>query len=204
LTLQRNAKFEYFQKKMKNIAIFASGSGTNAENLIRFFRTSKTGQVRVVLSNRTDAGVIERAQSFDIEWLVFTRDQFYHSQEVLQHLIERRIDFIVLAGFLWLVPEYLLKHYKNKIVNIHPALLPRYGGKGMYGRHVHQAVIDSGDSESGITIHHVNREYDAGDIIFQARCPVDPGETPESLAKKVHELEYRYFPEVVDGLLKEL
>jgi phosphoribosylglycinamide formyltransferase-1 len=189
---------------MKNIAIFASGSGTNAENLIRFFRTSPVGQVRIVLSNRTDAGVIERAQSFDIESFVFNREQFYNSQEVLKHLIECRIDFIVLAGFLWLVPENLLKHFRNKIVNIHPALLPRYGGKGMYGRHVHQAVIDAGDSESGITIHHVNQEYDAGDIIFQARCPLDPGETPESLAQKVHELEYKYFPEVVEGLLKKL
>ncbi len=189
---------------MKNIAIFASGSGTNAENLIRFFRTSPVGQVRNVLSNRAGAGVLERAQTFGIESFVFNREQFYHSEEVLQYLIEHRIDFIVLAGFLWLVPENLLKHYKNKIVNIHPALLPKYGGKGMYGRHVHQAVLDAGDSESGITIHHVNREYDAGDIIFQARCPVDPGETPESLAEKVHKLEYKYFPEVVESLLKKL
>lgn len=187
---------------MKNIAIFASGSGTNAENLIRFFRTSPLGQVRIVLSNKAGAGVLERAQTFGIESFVFSREQFYHTEEVLEYLIERSIDFIVLAGFLWLVPENLLKHYENKIVNIHPALLPRYGGKGMYGRYVHQAVIDAGDSESGITIHQVNREYDAGDIIFQARCPVDPGETPESLAEKVHELEYKYFPEVVESLLK--
>jgi len=189
---------------MKNIAIFASGSGTNAENLIRFFRTSQFGRVRIVLSNRPDAGVIERAQSLEVESLVFTREQFYNSREVLDLLLERDIDYIVLAGFLWLVPDYLLKPYENKIVNIHPALLPKYGGKGMYGKRVHRAVIDAGENESGITIHHVNQDYDDGDIIFQASCVVEPGESPESLAKKIHELEYSYFPTVVENLLKKL
>jgi phosphoribosylglycinamide formyltransferase-1 len=189
---------------MKNIAIFASGSGTNAENLIRFFRTSKFGRVRIVLSNRRDAGVLGRAQSLEVESFVFSREQFYNSREVLDLLFERDIDYIVLAGFLWLVPEYLLKPFENKIVNIHPALLPRYGGKGMYGSRVHKAVIDAGDTESGITIHHVNQDYDDGDIIYQARCAIGSGETPDSLARKIHELEYTHFPRVVESLLKEL
>jgi len=189
---------------MKNIAIFASGSGTNAENLIRFFRTSPFGEVRVVLSNRSDAGVIDRAQSLDVESLVFTREQFYNTNEVLDLLVEREIDYIILAGFLWLVPEYLLLPFENKIVNIHPALLPKYGGKGMYGSRVHKAVIEAGEEESGITIHYVNQAYDEGDIIFQARCKIDLDESPDSLASKIHELEYEFFPTEVENLLKKL
>jgi len=189
---------------MNNIAIFASGSGTNAENLILFFRTSQFGRVRVVLTNRSDAGVIDRAQSLKVESLVFTREQFYSSNEVLDLLIERDIDYIVLAGFLWLVPENMLLPFENKMVNLHPALLPKYGGKGMYGSRVHRAVIENGESESGITIHYVNPEYDEGDIIFQARCNIEPGESPDSLAEKIHELEYEFFPTVVENLLKEL
>jgi len=189
---------------MNNIAIFASGSGTNAENLIRFFRTSQFGRVQVVLTNRSDAGVIDRAQALEVESLVFTREQFYSSNEVLDLLIERDIDYIVLAGFLWLVPENLLIPFENKIVNIHPALLPKYGGKGMYGSRVHRAVIEAGESESGIAIHYVNPEYDEGDIIFQARCDIEPGESPDSLAEKIHELEYKFFPTVVENLLKKL
>jgi len=189
---------------MKNIAIFASGSGTNAENLIQFFRTSPFGDVRVVLTNRSNAGVISRAQSLEVETLVFTRDQFYRSQKVLDLLVERDIDYIVLAGFLWLVPLYLLLPFENKIVNIHPALLPKYGGKGMYGSRVHEAVIEAGESESGISIHYVNPEYDEGDIIFQARCGIDSEESPDSLAAKIHELEYEFFPMVIENLLKEL
>jgi phosphoribosylglycinamide formyltransferase-1 len=189
---------------MNNIAIFASGSGTNAENLIRFFRTSQFGRVQVVLTNRSDAGVIDRAQALEVESLVFTREQFYSSNEVLDLLIERNIDYIVLAGFLWLVPEKLLLSFENKIVNIHPALLPKYGGKGMYGSRVQRAVIEAGESESGISIHYVNPEYDEGDIIFQARCDIEPGESPDSLAEKIHELEYKFFPTVVENLLKKL
>ena len=189
---------------MKNIAIFASGSGTNAENLIRFFRTSPFGKIRTVLSNRADAGVIDRAQSLEVESLVFTREQFYNTHEVLDLLIERDINYIVLAGFLWLVPEYMLLPFENKIVNIHPALLPKYGGKGMYGSRVHRAVIEAGESESGISIHYLNPKYDEGDIIFQASCDIEPGETPDSLAKKIHELEYEFFPTVVENLLKNL
>ena len=189
---------------MKNIAIFASGSGTNAENLIRFFRTNQSGLVKLVLANRSDAYVINRAQSLDIEAIVFNREQFYQSGEVLTILQNRGIDFIVLAGFLWLVPDSLLEMFEGRVVNIHPALLPKYGGKGMYGKRIHEAVIANGDRESGITIHHVNQKYDEGDIIFQATCVVDKVDTPESLAKKVHALEYKHFPRVVAGLLQQL
>ncbi len=189
---------------MNNIAIFASGSGTNAENLIRFFRMSPFGRVKLVLTNRPDAGVIERSQYNDIEVFVFNREQLYDSGEVLTLLRRREIGYIVLAGFLWLVPDPILKAYENKIVNIHPALLPKYGGKGMYGKYVHQAVIDAGDKVSGITIHRVNQRYDEGDILFQATCPVEPDDTPETLADKIHQLEYEHFPRVVEQLLKQL
>ena len=189
---------------MKNIAIFASGSGTNTENLIHFFRTSKNGRISLVLTNRQDARVIERAQALEVETIVFNREQFYHSEDVLSLLVERDIDFVVLAGFLWLVPDYLLLPFENKIINIHPALLPKYGGKGMFGHHVHEAVIENRESESGITIHRVNREYDEGSIVFQARCEVKSDDTPETLASRIHRLEYEHFPVVVDKLLKEL
>jgi phosphoribosylglycinamide formyltransferase-1 len=189
---------------MKYIAIFASGSGTNAENLIRHFRTNPAARVRLVLTNRPGAGVIERAGNLDVETVVFNREQFYDTREITGLLAEKGIDFIVLAGFLWLVPASLLEAYRGRVVNIHPALLPRYGGKGMYGRHVHEAVIANGDRESGITIHHVNPAYDEGDIIFQARCPVREGDSPDSLAERIHALEYEHFPRVVEGLLDQL
>jgi len=154
------------------------------------------------LSNRPDAYVIERARSFDVETIVFNREQLYQTGEVLASLKQRKIDFIVLAGFLWLIPAPLLEAYEGKIVNIHPALLPRYGGKGMYGKRVHEAVIASGDRESGISIHHVNPRYDEGNIIFQARCPVKPGDTPDTLAERIHKLEYEHYPRVVESLLQ--
>ncbi len=187
---------------MKRIAVFASGSGTNAENLIRYFRTSPLGRVTLVLTNKPDAYVISRAQSHHIETFVFRREQLYETGEVLAVLNQKKIDFIVLAGFLWLIPAPVLDAYKHRIVNIHPALLPRHGGKGMYGRRVHEAVIDSGDEESGITIHYLNARYDEGDIIFQATCPVEPDDTPETLAEKIHSLEYEHYPEVVERLLE--
>jgi phosphoribosylglycinamide formyltransferase-1 len=193
-----------FKKIMKNIAIFASGSGTNAENLTRFFRTSPFGQVSLVLTNRPDAGVIQRAQSNDTECFVFDRRQFYDTNEVVNLLVERGIDFVILAGFLWLVPDNLLELYDNKIVNIHPALLPKYGGKGMYGHFVHESVIANAEKESGITVHYVNSRYDEGDVILQARCKVEINDTPDSLASKIHTLEYEHFPKAVEALLKEL
>ena len=189
---------------MNNIAIFASGSGTNAENIMHFFRTNPFGQVKLVLTNRADALVVSRAQSNDIEVVVFDKRQLSESDEVLTILKEREISFIVLAGFLWLVPPSILEAYENKIVNIHPALLPKYGGKGMYGKFVHEAVIRAGDRVSGITIHRVNQHYDEGDILFQATCPVDPEDTPQRLAEKIHQLEYEHFPKVIEQLLQEL
>ncbi len=193
-----------FKEIMRNIAIFASGSGTNAENLVHFFRTSPFGQVSLVLTNRPDAGVIQRAQTLDTECVVFNRRQFYDTNEVVDLLVERGIEFIILAGFLWLVPDKLLELYDNKIVNIHPALLPKYGGRGMYGHFVHEAVIANAEKESGITIHYVNSKYDEGDVILQARCKVDIDDTPDSLASKIHTLEYEHFPKAVEALLKKL
>ena len=189
---------------MKNIAIFASGSGTNAENLVHFFRTSPFGQVSLVLTNRPDAGVIQRAQSNDIECIVFNRRQFYNTNEVVDLLVERGIEFVILAGFLWLVPDNLLKLYDNKVVNIHPALLPKYGGKGMYGMHVHRAVVANKEAETGITIHYVNERYDEGTIIFQKKVALKGNDTPEDVAAKIHVLEQENFPKVIEKVLKKI
>jgi len=189
---------------MNNLAIFASGSGTNAENIIRFFRTDPETKVKIVLSNRPEAFVLNRASNLGIETVTFTRDEFRNTNKIINILIDREIDLIILAGFLWLIPEYLVSAFPDRIVNIHPALLPKFGGKGMYGSRVHEAVIAQGESESGITIHYVNEKYDEGNIIFQARCTVEKDETPESLAKKVHKLEYEHFPRVILDLSKTL
>lgn len=189
---------------MRNIAIFASGSGTNAENIIRYFSNTNTAKVCLVLSNRKESYVLKRAAEHNIRTIFFERDDFYVTGKVLSYLRSAKTDFIALAGFLWLVPENILKEFEGRIINIHPALLPAYGGKGMYGDRVHRAVIRNGDTESGITIHHVNQHYDSGDIIFQARCRVEPSDTPETLATKVHELEYRYYPEIIGEMILTL
>jgi phosphoribosylglycinamide formyltransferase-1 len=187
--------------KKKKIAIFASGSGTNAERIMSHFKDHARGEVALVCSNKPDAKVLQRAEKFHVPVHVFDRTGFYDSTEILQVLQEREISFIVLAGFLWLVPEYLIRAYPDRIINIHPALLPAYGGKGMYGRHVHEAVINNREKESGISIHYVNERYDEGNIIFQAKCKVKPGDTPESLAERIHQLEHRHYPEVIENLL---
>ena len=186
---------------MYSLAIFASGSGTNAENIIHFFRPKKNIDVSLVLCNKPDAKVIERAEKLGVDMLVFSRDDLYHSDRVIQTLRDHHVSHIVLAGFLWLVPGSLVKEYPGAIVNIHPALLPEYGGKGMYGRKVHEAVIANGDNESGITIHYVNEKYDDGNIIFQAKCPVVENETPDSLAAKIHQLEYEHYPRVIEDVV---
>jgi len=186
---------------MNKIALFASGSGSNAENIINFFKENKKIEISLVFSNNKNAGVIQRAVNLGVKRHIFSRIDFYESEKVLDKLKNNDIDFIVLAGFLWLIPEYLIDAFPNKIINIHPALLPKYGGKGMYGMNVHKAVIENKDSESGITIHYVNKEYDKGNILFQAKCSVLPTDTPEDIAKKVHELEYLHFPEVIKDLL---
>jgi phosphoribosylglycinamide formyltransferase 1 len=189
---------------MKNIAILASGSGTNAENIIKYFSTGKNGKVVLVLSDRREAYVLKRAANLGVESIFFERDDFYHSGKVLRLLADHSIDFIVLAGFLILVPGDLISVYKGRIINIHPALLPKYGGKGMYGERVHAAVLANKETESGITIHFVNECYDEGDIIFQAKCDVLPGDTPETLAARIHALEYAHFPEVIRELLEKI
>ncbi|MFO7851173.1 MAG: phosphoribosylglycinamide formyltransferase [Bacteroidota bacterium] len=188
---------------MKNIAIFASGSGTNAEKLMDYFSNSKTAKVELVLSNKADAFVLERARKFSVPTIVFDRDDLYRNGKVLKVLLENNIDFIVLAGFLWLIPEGILQHYPGRVVNIHPALLPDYGGKGMYGKRVHRAVLENNEKESGISIHYVDPRYDEGDIIFQAKCEVKPDDTPESLAERIHVLEHKYYPRIVEKLIKK-
>ena len=189
---------------MKNLAIFASGSGTNAENIIKYFSNRMTAKVALVLSNRREAPVMERAAKLKVPAIFFDRNDFYGSEKVLSCLESYEVDFIVLAGFLWLVPENILARYSGRIVNIHPALLPAHGGKGMYGEKVHKSVIDNGEKESGITIHYVNESYDEGDVIFQAKCKVLPGDSPVSLANRVHELEYLHYPEVIEELILKL
>ena len=186
---------------MNKIAIFASGSGTNAENIIKFFKENKKNEISLIFSNNKNAYVIQRAINHDIKYHIFSRPEFYQSQKVLELLKENKIDFIVLAGFLWMIPDYLIDTYPDKIINIHPALLPKYGGKGMYGRHVHESVIANKEIESGITIHYVNKEYDKGNIIFQAKCNVLHTDTPDDVAKKVHKLEYAHFPKIIEKLL---
>lgn len=189
---------------MRNIAIFASGSGTNAENIIKHFSNSENARVRLVLSNKRHAMVLKRAEALNVDTCFFEYDDFYRSGTVLGRLESSNIDFIVLAGFLWLVPENILDRYPGRIVNIHPALLPLHGGKGMYGDAVHRAVLGGGEKESGITIHYVNRHYDSGDIIFQARCGIEPGDTPETLAARIHTLEYQHYPRIIEDLVKDL
>ena len=185
---------------MKRIAIFASGNGSNAENIAWYLKKT-SNEVALILSNKKDAYVLERAKKLGIKHLSFDRALFTKTTEILKILENNQIDLIVLAGFLWLVPEYLIKAYPNRIINIHPALLPKFGGKGMFGAHVHEAVIAKKETVSGITIHYVSERYDEGAVIFQAECKVEPNDTPDSLAAKIHELEYKHFPEQIEKLL---
>ena len=186
---------------MKHISILASGNGTNAENIIRYFSNDKNAKVTLVLSNRPQAKVLERAAALGVDAFFFDRTQFYGTGEVLMMLRRRETDLVVLAGFLWLVPGDVIEAFRGRIVNIHPALLPGFGGKGMYGDRVHRAVLDAGCAESGITIHYVNELYDSGDIIFQAKCPVLPDDDADSLASRVHALEYEHYPRVIRELV---
>jgi phosphoribosylglycinamide formyltransferase-1 len=181
---------------MKKIALFASGSGSNVENIIRYFSGNAEISFPLVVSNRRNAFVHERAKSLGVPSHFFPKESFENG-DVLRLLQENDIDGIVLAGFLLKVPENLLKAFPNRIINIHPALLPKYGGQGMYGHHVHEAVVAAHEKESGITIHYVNENYDEGQIIFQAKCQVLPTDTADDVAAKVHELEYRRFPEII-------
>ena len=189
---------------MTRIGIFASGTGSNAARIVEHFRDDPEVEVALIVSNRKHAGVLHMAEQEGVPSMIIDRSFFYNSDQILFELKHRCIDFIVLAGFLWLIPPYLVKAYKGRMINIHPALLPKYGGKGMYGMHVHEAVKAAGDKESGISIHYVNEQFDEGAIIFQASCAVDREDAPDDIRRKVQELEHRHFPLVVDELVRAL
>lgn len=190
------------KEKAINIAIFASGAGSNAQKIIDYFRNNAAVKIALIVCNNPEAGVLSIASKETIPSLLIKKKKFYDEDAYIPDLKQYDISFIVLAGFLWKVPSNLINQYPNSIVNIHPALLPKYGGKGMYGNKVHEAVITANEKESGITIHYVDEVYDHGNIIFQATCPVEEKDTPVSLAKKVHQLEHRYYPEIIAGLIK--
>ena len=189
---------------MKKIAIFASGSGSNAENIANYFKENKDVEVALIVANNPEAYVIERARKLNIPCEVVTKAEFVTADGIVDMMHSYGIDFIVLAGFLLLVPKKLIEAYPARIVNIHPALLPKHGGKGMYGDRVHKAVVECGDTESGITIHLIDAEYDKGTTFFQAKCPVLPTDTPDDVAAKVHALEYEHFPHVIAEILQQL
>lgn len=189
---------------MANIAIFASGEGTNAEALIKHFNVPQgRHKVVVLLANKPNAGALARAIELGVPTSVFDRETFVQAFDILNELKDRKVDVVVLAGFLWLIPEVFIEEFPNRIINIHPALLPKFGGKGMYGMHVHQAVKDAGEKQTGITIHLVNKEYDKGRILLQATCPVEQNDTPETISQKVHQLEHSNFASCIEAYLSE-
>jgi phosphoribosylglycinamide formyltransferase 1 len=182
---------------MTNIVLFASGTGSNALNIINYFKNSTRINVGLVVSNKADAGVVQKANDNAIPVMIVNKE-YFNTPEFIAYLKDKKIDFIVLAGFLWLIPPALVNAYKNKMINLHPALLPGFGGKGMFGMNVHKAVVAAQAPESGITIHYVNDQFDEGKVIFQATCKVAPDDTPETLADKIHQLEYAHFPRVIE------
>lgn len=186
------------------IAIFASGSGSNAQRITEYFSENQSVSIELFLTNNPQAGVIERGRKLHVPTLIFDKFTFSKTEKILEILQKQEIDLIILAGFLWLIPEYLVKAYPNKIINIHPALLPKYGGKGMWGHFVHEAVVTNKENESGITIHYVNEHYDEGGIIFQATCDVLETDTPEDVAHKVQILEHQHFPKVIEELINNI
>ena len=188
----------------KRIAIFASGSGSNAQKIMEHFKRNPEAEVVLILTNNPQAYVLQRADNFEIPSHIFTRTEFYDTDAVIKLLKNLQVDLIVLAGFLWLVPQTLLKAFPNKVINLHPALLPKYGGKGMYGDHVHNAVLDAKEEESGITIHFVNEKFDEGEILHQSRFKIEPGDNLEMLKFKGQQLEHQHFPRVIENLLKKM
>lgn len=184
---------------MKSLAIFASGRGSNAKNIIRYFRQSKDLRIRLIVSSHEKAGVLDIAREEGIPFLVLDKKEYYGSGEGLMEVLSKyQIDGIVLAGFLWLVPTYLIERFPHAMINIHPALLPKYGGRGMYGMYVHEAVWKNKENHTGITIHELNERYDEGKTLFQATCALSPQDMPEDIAQKVHELEYEHYPRVIE------
>lgn len=187
----------------RNIAIFASGEGTNAQSIMDHFRDSDVARIALVVSNRPDANVLNRAKRQGIRTLLIDRSSFYESDQVIHSLQAEKIDLIVLAGFLWMMPEKLIRAFPGKIINIHPALLPKFGGKGMYGMNVHRAVIAAKEKESGISIHYVNEHYDEGKLIAQFKCSVSENDTAEMIAEKVQKLEHEHFASAIEKVLSE-
>lgn len=190
--------------RQKNIAIFASGGGSNALKIMEYFQNSTVGKVVLLVGNKKEMGAYEKAQKFSVPFVTLDKSNFYENDETVKMLQSFHIDLIVLAGFLWLIPESLIKAFPKRIINIHPALLPAFGGKGMYGHHVHEAVCKAGETKSGMTIHYVNENFDEGEVIFQAECQLEANETPESIAEKVLALEHRYYPPIVEKVLNQM
>lgn len=188
----------------KRIAIFASGSGSNAQKIMEHFKRNAEAEVVLILTNNPQAYVLQRADNFEIPSHIFTRKEFYETDDVIRLLKNLQVDLIVLAGFLWLIPESMLKAFPNKIINLHPALLPKFGGKGMYGDNVHKAVLDAKEEESGITIHFAGEHFDEGEIIHQSRFKIEPGDNIEEIKFKGQQLEHQHFPRVVESLLKKM
>ncbi len=189
---------------MINIAIFASGTGSNAQNIFNQFKAEPKAHIALIVSNKDDAGVLEFAEQHEIPYAILGKDEMDDEETVMAALEYHKIDFIVLAGYLLLVPKYLIKAFPSRIVNIHPALLPAHGGKGMYGMKVHEAVKAAGDAETGITIHYVNEQFDEGETIAQMRCEVAPNDTADDIRRKVQELEHEHYPQVIKDLVKKL
>lgn len=189
---------------IKHVAVFASGAGSNAQQIINYFKSSLLAKVVLIVCNKPGAGVIGIAEKENIPVLMIEKERFFKGDGYLPELQEANIDLIVLAGFLWKIPQSLIDAYPRRIINIHPALLPKYGGRGMYGQYVHEAILNAGEVESGITIHYVDEHYDNGDIIFQTACPVLDGDTAETLAHRIHSLEHLHYPLVIEEILKAL
>jgi len=189
---------------LKRIAIFASGSGSNAQKIMEHFKKNAEAEVALLLTNNADAYVLQRADNFEIPSQVFDKEMFYHSDTILKMLHNLKIDLIVLAGFLWLIPEYLLEAYPRRIINIHPALLPAYSGKGMFGKKVHQAILDNHEIESGITIHYINEHFDEGEIIHQAKFKIEKTDDLEMIMYKGQQLEHQYYPKIIENLIKKM
>lgn len=188
----------------KHLVVFASGAGSNAQQIIRYFRNSKTASVALIVCNKPNAGVIRIAEQENIPVLLIQKERFFRGDAYLPELHKHKAALLVLAGFLWKIPQALIDAFPRRIINIHPALLPKFGGKGMYGQYVHEAILNAGEIESGITVHYVDEHYDNGDIIFQTACPILESDTPESLAQRIHQLEHLHYPMVIEDLLEKM
>lgn len=199
-----NGKRSRKAEATKHLTIFASGAGSNAQQIINYFKNSSLAKVALIVCNKPGAGVIGIAEKENIPLLLINKERFFKGDGYLPELQNANTDLIVLAGFLWKIPQSLVDAYPRRIINIHPALLPKYGGKGMYGQYVHEAILNAGEVESGITIHYVDEHYDNGDVIFQTACPVLDGDTAETLAQRIHKLEHLHYPLIIEDLLKAL